>query len=247
MSSLLSSLLDSDVDSDVNANVDSNVKTNVKVTSIASVRDALDVMVMQESTFLSNVSSTLADIRAPELSLPFFPSLTLDHFNKRTQFVSYSDSDCFFVLSVGSTSFFLYSASSSLIHSHDILSFLSTLIHNTPPSGIHKFLPISPTLLLAEYDSSLLYLPSLLQSSQNSIHLWNSKTHALPDGFDTTHDTIRFYLWQHCGNSDQWLEAMRSLQSSLSKRVLEAFVTGMGTVNADHMAIDSRTCACLRV
>lgn len=71
--------------------------------------------------------------------------------------------------------------------------------------------------------------------------------HALPDGFDTTHDTIRFYLWQHCGNSDQWLEAMRSLQSSLSKRVLEAFVTGMGTVNADHMAIDSRTCACLRV
>lgn len=247
MSSLLSSLLDSDVDSDVNANVDSDVKTNVKVTSIASVRDALDVMVMQESTFLSNVSSTLADIRAPELSLPFSPSLSLDHFNKRTQFVSYSDSDCFFVLSVGSTSFFLYSASSSLIHSHDILSFLSTLIHNTPPSGIHKFLPISPTLLLAEYDSSLLYLPSLLQSSQNSIHLWNSKTHALPDGFDTTHDTIRFYLWQHCGSSDQWLEAMRSLQSSLSKRVLEAFVTGMGTVNADHMAIDSRTCVCLRV
>ena len=235
MSSLLASLLDSDVDSDVNANVDSDVKTNVKVTSIASVRDALDVMAMQEATFLSNVSSTLADIRAPELSLPFSPSLSLDHFNKRTQFVSYSDSDC------------LYSASSSLIHSHDILSFLSTLIHNTPPSGIHKFLPISPTLLLAEYDSSLLYLPSLLQSSQNSIHLWNSKTHALPDGFDTTHDTIRFYLWQHCGNSDQWLEAMRSLQSSLSKRVLEAFVTGMGTVNADHMAIDSRTCVCLRV
>lgn len=83
----------------MNANVDSDVKTNVKVTSIASVRDALDVMAMQEATFLSNVSSTLADIRAPELSLPFSPSLSLDHFNKRTQFVSYSDSDCFFVLS----------------------------------------------------------------------------------------------------------------------------------------------------
>lgn len=225
----MASLLDSDVDSDVNANVDSDVKTNVKVTSIASVRDALDVMAMQEATFLSNVSSTLADIRAPELSLPFSPSLSLDHFNKRTQFVSYSDSDCFFVLS-GSV------PPPSSCTLPPLLSFTLTTsfpfsplsIHNTPPSGIHKFLPISPTLLLAEYDSSLLYLPSLLQSSQNSIHLWNSKTHALPDGFDTTHDTIRFYLWQHCGNSDQWLEAMRSLQSSLSKRVLGSVRHGNG-------------------
>ena len=197
---------------------------------------------MQEATFLSNSSFILSEIRAPELTLLFSPSLSLHRFNQRIQFVSYSETASFFVFSVDSSSFFLYPSSSSLIHSHRILSFLSTLTHNAPSPDIHKFLPISPTLLLAEFDSSILPLPSILQSSQHSIHFWNSKTHVLPDGFDPTNDAIRFYLWQHCRNSDQWLEAKWSLQRSLSDRIFEAFIAGMGNVNLDQIAIHSRNC-----
>lgn len=197
---------------------------------------------MKEATFLSNSSFILSEIRAPELTLPFSPSLSLHGFNQRIQFVSYSESDCFFVFSVDSSSFFLYPSSSSLVHSHRILSFLFSLINNEPPSGIHNFLPISSTLLLSKFDSSILPLSTILESSQNSIHFWNSKTHVLPDGFNTTNDAIRFYLWQHCRNSDQWLEAKWNLQRSLSSRILEAFVTGMGDVKSDHIAIHSRNC-----
>ena len=98
--------------------------------------------------------------------------------------------------------------------------------------------------MITAYDASFAPLRSVMENARKTIRLWNSKTHALSEEVDDMQDTIRFYLWQTCSSSDQWLECQISLLQNLSCRVLDAFVLGMGEVSPQTLILHKENCAC---
>ena len=197
---------------------------------------------------LGNVSRVLEQLRSSDLVLPIAsnaaPITSFDHHLRVWCFSPLSS----FVFTVHHattpSSFLLLPASPVSLHACRLLDLLASIVDDVPFRGIPAILPISSAVMITAYDASFALLCSVMEDARKTIHLWNSKTHALPEDVDETQDTIRFYLWQTCSSSDQWLECQISLLQSLSCRVLEAFALGMGEVSPQTLLLHKGNCAC---
>ena len=252
----MSSTLDGEVNNEVNNEVDSKVdreldsKENSEITEQSFLRACERILLCAErqGVLLGNVSHVLERLQSSDLVLPIAsnaaPIASFDH-HLRVWCSSPLSSFVFTVHhATASSSFLLLPASPASLHACRLLGLLASIVDDAPFRGIPAILPISGDVMITAYDASFAPLRSVMENARKTIRLWNSKTHALSEEVNDMQDTIRFYLWQTCSSSDQWLECQISLLQNLSHRVLDAFVLGMGEVSPQTLILHKENCAC---
>lgn len=251
----MGSTLDGEVNNEVNNEVDSKVdreldsKENSEITEQSFLRACERILLCAErqGVLLGNVSRVLERLQSSDLVLPIAstatPITSFDH-HLRVWCSSPLSSFVFTVHHATTSSFLLLPASPTSLHACRLLGLLASIVDDAPFRGIPTILPISSDVMITAYDASFAPLRSVMENARKTIRLWNSKTHALSEEVDDMQDTIRFYLWQTCSSSDQWLECQISLLQNLSHRVLDAFVLGMGEVSPQTLILHKENCVC---
>ena len=243
----VNSKVNSTLDGEVNSKADSKVDNDITEQSFFRACERILLCAERQGVLLGNVSHVLERLQSSDLVLPIAsnaaPIASFDH-HLRVWCSSPLSSFVFTVHHASSSSFLLLPASPASLHACRLLGLLASIVDDAPFRGIPAILPISSDVMITAYDASFAPLRSVMENARKTIRLWNSKTHALSEEVDDMQDTIRFYLWQTCSSSDQWLECQISLLQSLSHRVLDAFVLGMGEVSPQTLILHKENCAC---